>query len=598
MNFNLLVFVTLVISLSVPSVLALSPVEEVVVTGTTTEVEFKDSLQTVQIITTADIAKIQPTDLPSLLGRLSGVDFRDSGGRGSVSSVFVRGTASNAVVVLVDGIRSASATTGATALGSIPVEIIDRIEIVTGPLSSLYGANAMGGVIQIFTKRGTDEASLSGHARTGSFGLREMGMSVAGGNEKHSIVMGGNREQLDGFDRTDSLVNGNEDDDGFEETAFALSGLFTLREDLSLQLNYLNSENEVEFDNTFGADTGFFTENEIEQYAVKIRYQATQSLSIQTTLGSYDERGVTPAFFSDIRSNRDHLNVVAHLNAFDSQTFSLGYDYYNDNVPDYEVEDSDNTAVFAVYQFNYKMFDLLASVREDDNEAYGSDTNGGLSLSLDITEELKVIASVGTAFLAPTFNQLFFPNFSNPDLLPQESVSSELAIKWFGEDVQWRISVYDTDIDNQIVIQNDTQTVQNISLAEIQGIELEYNRQLGQLGLRTNLDYSEARDAETDAFLDDRAVISYNVIADYRLNDFTNTLALKGEQRRFDGGEELDEYVTVDWTLDYTLNDAVSLHAQVINIFDEDYIVNLANNGFSFNTQERSFEIGISYQLK
>ena len=578
-------------------------IEEQVVTGTFTEISVKDSLQTVQIITAQDISRIQPPDLPSLLGRLSGVDFRDSGGRGSVSGVFVRGVASNAVVVLIDGVRSASATTGATALGSIPVEVIDRIEIITGPLSSFYGADAIGGVIQIFTKRGSEGFNVRGHERLGSFSSNEYGVSFEGGSKKHNVIVGLNREETDGFDRTDSDVDGNNDDDGFEETSISVSGFITILDNLELQLNFLNAENEVEFDNVFGTDTGFFSDNEIEHYSAKLNYRALNWLSLEATAGKFIDRGVTPAFDSNIRSERDQLNVIAHFNATELQTFSFGVDYYDDQVPDYEVEERDNLGVFGIYQINDEKVGMLLSLRNDDNETYGSNTSSGISISYNFSEQFKTVLSVGTAFLAPTFNELFFPGFSNPDLLPQESVSTELAFKWFDAQSQWRVSLYETNIENQIIIQNEQRTVENIDFAEITGIELEYNRQIGDFGIKTNADYSEARDAETDEFLPDRAVVSYNLILDHTFNRLINTLAVRGERRRHDIGQdftiqELDAYVTLDWSLDYAINEHVALNTQIINLFDEDYVVNVAGNGFNFTTQERSFELGLAFKLK
>ena len=136
------------------STIAAETENEIIVTATREPVPMREVLPATSLITRADIDRIQPRDLPSLLGRLSGVDFRDSGGRGSVSGVFIRGAAPGQSIILIDGIRSASATLGTTALEGIPLDSIERIELVKGPVSGLYGADAVGGVIQIFTKRG------------------------------------------------------------------------------------------------------------------------------------------------------------------------------------------------------------------------------------------------------------------------------------------------------------------------------------------------------------------------------------------------------------------------------------------------------------
>jgi len=142
--------------LSIP-VLAAEFEDEILVTATRQPSPLKDVLPSSQVFTQEDIERLQPKDLPSLIGRMSGVSFRDSGGRGSVSGVFIRGASTSQSIILIDGVRTSSATVGATALEGIPIESIERVELVKGPLSGLYGADAVGGVIQIFTKKGRQQ---------------------------------------------------------------------------------------------------------------------------------------------------------------------------------------------------------------------------------------------------------------------------------------------------------------------------------------------------------------------------------------------------------------------------------------------------------
>ena len=575
--------------------------EQVFVTGTTTEVNFTETVSTSHLITSVDIERIRPNDLPSLLGQVSGIDFRDTGGRGSQSGVFVRGIASNGVVILVDGIRSASATTGATALASIPVEVIDRIEIVKGPMSALYGADAMGGVIQIFTKKGTQgKLSGSAHASVGSFSKRDAGVSVTAGNDKHNFVVGVNIEDTDGYDRTNKLTEGNQDDDGFEEKTVALGAFFTLSDRSTLQLNYLFADNQTDFDNLFGEDEGRFTDNTKKQMSAKLNYRVTDDIELVGVVGSYNDKSVTPAFDSTIDSQRDQISLHTHFTGLEHNTFTLGVDYYKDEVPGYDTEERDNTGVLAIYQLDYSDVGVVASARNDDNEAYGSDTNFGLAVSYNIFGNTDVAVSYGTAFLAPTFNQLYFPNFGNPNLLPQESTSTELSLKGFEEYFNWRVSYYETDIENQIVLVDgdDNRSSMNIDLAEIEGVEFELNGRIDEFGWKSNISYSEARDVETGEYLDDRAVVSYNISLDYTFGKTTNVLAFKGEKNRYDrGGMELDSFITVDWRFSYEFNQNLQLKAEVNNLFDEDYTVNLASRGFEYNTEERSYELGIQYDF-
>ena len=176
-------------------------IQELVVTSARTPIPLEESLLTTHVITQEQLALTGPRDLGSALGRVSGVDFADSGGRGSVNGVFVRGNATGATLILIDGVRSASATTGATDLNNIPVEHIEQIEIVTGPTSSLYGADAVGGVINVITKQPSAEGfNGSANISLGSNSLQEYGVSTSFGTEKNQFGLNINYEDTDGID--------------------------------------------------------------------------------------------------------------------------------------------------------------------------------------------------------------------------------------------------------------------------------------------------------------------------------------------------------------------------------------------------------------
>jgi vitamin B12 transporter len=184
-------------------------VPEIVVTAKGNR-SLAEILPTVHVITLEDIELAQVRDIPELLDSIAGVSVRDSGGRGSVTSVFVRGTSNSQIIVLIDGVRVGSASLGAAALNSYPIDAIARVEVVKGPLSGIYGADAAGGVIQLFTKKGGQGLGVA-TATIGSNSLTEYGLSFNGGNQRNSFHVSAQAEETDGIDST-SIVNGGNDD--------------------------------------------------------------------------------------------------------------------------------------------------------------------------------------------------------------------------------------------------------------------------------------------------------------------------------------------------------------------------------------------------
>jgi vitamin B12 transporter len=184
-------------------------ISEIVVTAKGQQ-ELIDVLPTSHILTAADIEASQAQDIPDLLDQISGLSVRDSGGRGSATGFFLRGTSSSQTIVLIDGVRVGSATLGSATLNAYPIEAIERIEVVKGPLSGIYGADAVGGVIQLFTKKG-GEGLGEITATIGSDSLTEYGLAFNGGNDKHSFRISAHAEDTDGIDRTSILTGGNDD---------------------------------------------------------------------------------------------------------------------------------------------------------------------------------------------------------------------------------------------------------------------------------------------------------------------------------------------------------------------------------------------------
>ncbi len=556
---------------------------------------------TSHVITAADIQATQARDVPTLLGHISGVTFRDSGGRGSASGVFIRGASSGQTVVLIDGTRSGSATLGSTELGHLPIDTIDRIEVIKGPLSGLYGADAVGGVIQIFTKQGNQTAIGSASLTTGSNGLIAGGLSLHSGNDKNNFRIGINTEDQDGFDRTDISTDGNQDQDGFKETSITLAGKVMLSENTSAKLNFLRADNEVEFDNLFGPDSGRVAENTLQNTSINLQSVLSEALTWNNTVGLSSDESITKAFNSDISSDRLSLTSQADITLSSDKHLTAGIDYYDEDIETadaFATTERDNTGIFAQFQQNYGNFGWVGNIRYDDNSAYGDDTNASLALNLQLSETTRVTLSYGTAFRAPTFNDLFFPGFGNPALLPEESESVELTFRGQNDSVQWRVSAYDTRIENLIGFDPITFTASNTSKAILRGLELELGTTLAQWYLTGNLNLLSAEDDNTGIKLDDRAENTFSLALSRQFNKLAMRFDVYAEKGRHDRkGTELDSYGLFDVSGSYEISPKIKLFANIDNLVDKDYTVNLATTNNRYNTPGRTFKLKATYSF-
>ena len=588
-----------ILGLSLSNVATAQDIDELVVTAKGGQT-LQNVLPTTHVFTQSDIDAAQVKDVPALLDSIPGVSVVDSGGRGSATSVFLRGTTGSQTIVLIDGVRVGSATLGSAALNSYPVEAIERIEVIKGPFSGIYGADAVGGVIQLFTKKSGDGLGIA-TATVGSDALTEYGIAFNGGNERNGFHVSVNREDGDGIDRTSIISDGNDDDDSFEETAASFGGRVTLSDSVVANLNILYTDNTVEFDNTFGADTGFETDNTTLSTALNITAQLSDSVEWVTTLGVNEDESVTDVFFSDITTERNSIGTEFAFKLSDNNRLTLGAEYFDEEVEtltDFPETERDNTAAYAQLQASSGAFGFVGSIRYDDNSAYGSDTNVSVAFNYDFTESVRGIASYGSAFSAPSFNQLFFPFFGNPDIQPEESDSYELSLVGNHNHYNWRVSAYKTDVTNLIGFDINTFLAGNIDEADFEGIEFEIGAKIAQWDISAGLDLLSAENALTGEQLDNRAEQTIRLSASRDFGKFDLRFDIKGENDRVDaGGIEVSSYALFDISGSYTINDQWKVFANIDNIFDKDYTVNLVNAVERFNTEGTQAKLTVKYSF-
>ena len=571
--------------------------DEIVVTAKNNQ-SIENVLHTVHVFNLADIEAAQAQDIPALIDEIAGISFRDSGGRGSVTGVFVRGGSSSQTIVLIDGVRVGSATLGAAALNSYPIEAIERIEIIKGPFSGIYGADAAAGVIQLFTKKGGPGIG-SVRATVGSDSLHEFGVAFNGGNERNSFHVAINSEETDGIDRTSILSGGNDDIDGFEETAVSLGGQVAFSDSVSAKLNILATDNEVEFDNTFGRDPGLVTETDTFSAALNVTAKLNEALTWTTTLGANEDQAITNGSFpSDLSTERSSISSDLVVTLSDTAVLTAGVDYYEEDIAspttNFPVSNRDNKGVFAQLTNKVGVIGFAASARYDDNSAYGSETNGSVALSLELSDDIKLSSSYGTAFSAPSFNFLYFPFFGNPDIKPEESESIEIKLQGANDVLNWAIAAYKTDYTNLFSFNPSTFLAANIGEAEVEGIEANLSTEIADWNVTVNADILSATNVQTGVELDGRAEQTLALKASRDFGAFDVLFNLKTESNRFDrSGIELASYTLFDVAANYELNDTVQFSAKIDNVFDKDYTLSLINSTQRYNTAGRQAKISV-----
>ena len=571
--------------------------EEIVVTAKNNQ-SIEDVLQTAHVFTLEDIVAAQAKSIPDLIDQVAGISARDSGGRGSATSVFVRGASNSQIIVLIDGVRVGSATLGSAALNSYPVEAIERIEVLKGPFSGIYGADAAAGVIQLFTKKG-GEGLGSVRASFGSDSLQEFDVSFNGGDERNSFHISAHSEETNGIDRTSITTGGNDDDDAFDETAISLGGKVSIGDFTSVKLNILATDSTVDFDNTFGTDPGLQTENDTLSTALSLNTKFSSNIDFNLTFGSNEDESVTNgAFPSDLTTERETANAELVFDLAGDTVLTAGVDYYEEEIvsptTDFPITERDNSGAFAQLTTRTGALGLAASIRFDDNSAYGSDTNGSLALSYDLSDSLVATASYGTSFSAPSFNFLFFPFFGNPDLVPEESENFEVKLQGQSGAVNWYVAAYKTDFENLFSFNPATFLAANIGEAEIEGIEASVSTQWNGWDLGLNADLLSAENQETGIELDDRAEQTLALWASKDFGKLNLGFNLKAESDRFDrSGTELSSYALFDISASYAVSDSIDVFANIDNLFDKDYTVNLISDTERFNTQGRQAKVSV-----
>lgn len=595
----------LMAALSIPFPVHAVDDEAIIVTATRTARTVDETLAAVTVISREQIEREQAQSVQDLLRATAGLTVTNNGGLGKNTSVFLRGTESDQILVLIDGVKVGSATSGSTPFQDLPVELIERIEIVRGPRSSLYGSEAIGGVIQIFTRKGGGDFRPAASIGAGSDKTYSASASLSGGSDQSWFTIGASGIDTGGFNACRGSASAgcftNEPDkDGYSNLSANLRVGHRFGGGTEVDFHALRTDGNSEFDG------GSQNESESSQQVIggTLRLQASQAWTSTLSLGTsqdVSDNFKDGVFSSRFKTTRDTVSWQNDLAIGSDHLMTVGISGDRDKVDSttaFAVNSRNNTGVFGQYQGNFGASDVQLSARNDDNEQFGNHGTGGASWGYAFDGGTRLFVSYGTAFKAPTFNELYFPSFGNSALQPETAKSTEIGASGHTGSGHWNVNVFETQVDNLIAFDASISAPNNVDEARLRGIEISTGTRRGPMSAEATLTLldpeNRASGANFGKVLPRRAEESLRMNLDHDFGQYRFGATVIAEGRRYDdlaNTRRLAGYATMDLRAEYFLNKDLRLQGRVENLFDKQY-----ETASFFNQPGRGVFVTLRYQ--
>ena len=569
-------------------------------------------LAPVNIITRKDIEQLHARSLTDVMNTLPGIQVTSYGGRGQQSSGFVRGATSAETLVLMDGVRVNSATMGGFDFSSVPLNQVERVEFIRGARATVYGADAIGGVVNIITRgtQGDRKTTLNGSA--GSKGYRNTNAATSFDiNDEQHLKLSAGYESEDGYnvhpvidDLDGSFVNAGEKN-GF----LGRNAMIDYQNDLNANTKLFSSvhwsRNIAESDGSSSSYNDWITgdlvpavyekdetwnQNVVYQLGSKYRqgrYQSELMTSFIDNISYYyptTSDRYNPESTYDTNQYQANWSNSYQIN--DAITLGGGVDWRRDILlSDSHSSDGsyfnddhgrNNTGVYLLTQANWNDITGELSGRVDENQQYGSYDTWQTGLGWSFVPGYRVSARYGTAFRAPTFNDLYYPTdswgyYGNPDLSPETSRNSEVALEGLSSGINWRVTAYRNDIRN--MIQWGNSTPENKDHAQIDGLELEAQFLTGLLQHKVSADFMNPVDKKSGAQLNYRARNTYKWTGSVNWDKWDSSLTANYQSSRYSGNTKLLPYTVWNAGLGYRVTKQLHVGGRIDNLFDKDYVL-------------------------
>ncbi len=572
---------------------------EVVVTATRREVPIAELSSSVTVISAEEITDKKKTTVLEVLRGLPGLDVVQSGGPGAVTSVFLRGTKSTHTLVLIDGVEVNSPATGGFDFANLTVDNIERIEIIRGPQSTLYGSDAIGGVVNIITKRGVGPARWEISAEVGSFTSRRASLATSGSIEPFHYSFSVSQFDTEGISQAKVGV----EDDGHENTTLSTRFGFPVWENANLDFILRYADTTTELDAPvlgvgFVDALNYISDRESLVFSANFNQLLTNRWSHRLNTSISDENiedkdPDTPWHNFKLNTRISNINWQHEFTAGEMSTFIAGIEQEEQEgvsrggVPLRENFDESitNRGYYFQHQWDWKeKFFLTTGIRLDDHETFGSDTNYSMGIAYLLPETpVKLRGNLATGFKAPTLNDLFWPatpwSAGNPALLPEESIGYDLGIDFWGKRFYAGATYFYNKIENLITwaeVRPWFWTPSNIDKARTEGIELEVSfLPLDNLRITTNYTYTDTEDKRTGNKLARRPQDKYSLSFNYRpLEKLSLNLSFNYVGDRWDDAantKKLARYTLTNLAISYDWTKNIQTFLRGENIFNEKY---------------------------
>jgi vitamin B12 transporter len=570
------------------------------------------------VFTRADIDRLQPSGIVDLLGRVPGVQVAQSGGRGSLPGIFVRGLQASQTLVLVDGVRIANATSADSNLQYLSVDQIERVEVLRGSRSVIHGADAMGGVIQIFTRR-ADEQGTQGRIglSTGSNQRWQRSIGVSGAHQQTRFALGASLDESTGIDRTRRSFDSDADHDAYRNRSLTLNFSHQFSEGLEAGFSAMDSQGKNEYDNPFGrfdpntfASVGQrpYSDFQLSNVAAFVENRPSDTWKSRLELGHSENRETSADTLSSegsvFNTYRDSLSWQNTLRLDSTNSLLAGVDLSQDRVASstaFEQDNRWNRALFLQRSYQGELFATQVGWRHDQNQQYGGQGTWSAAMTWFAGADDDVVLSYSEGFRAPTFNDLYYPDFSNPNLKPEHSRTYEL--QWrsrLGESTQLETSVYRTELRDAIVLDTDYRP-QNIGAARVNGFESALRQQW--LGWDSNLSLAliDPRDRDTGHTLSRRARRTASLDLDRHFDRLGLGLTWQAVSTSYNDAanqQPIGGYALLGLRGSWQATPKLVLNVKVDNLFDRQYSRTLYSfDGASYGYREegRAWMLGFSW---
>ena len=581
--------------------------EAIVVTASRVAETADEALAPVTVVTREDVERLQAGSVQDVLRGLPGVAITNAGGRGQPASLSLRGAESDHVLVLIDGVRAGSASLGYFSIEHLPIDLVERIEVVRGPRASLYGSEAIGGVVQIFTRKGGGTLTPFGRVTGGSRGTVDTSAGVSGGGDRAWFSVTGSMAREDGFNACDGYgaplffgcFTEEPDRDGFRNAGVSARAGYRFPEGIEIEGRLLHDRSDVEFDGSFE------NASEVRQSVHAVTLTGSPQARWRATLNvgrsnDHHDSFLNGELRSEFVTRRDEVALQNDVDLGESHLLTVGLDHRRDRVSGttgYAVSKRGNRGVFAQLLGVFGDHEVQVSGRRDDDQQFGNANTGGVAWGWQLHSAARLTASYGTAFKAPTFNELYYPGFGNENLDPEKSATLDLGFSADHGAARWSIDAFRTEVENLIAHDPDIAKPNNVGRARIHGLEAALGTHVSGFDLDASLTLLDPRNrgaAYRGRQLVRRPRRAARIDVDRPFGRYRVGGTVHAEGSRYDNlanTRRIGGFYTVNLRAAYEIGTAWSVEGKVENVFDKDY-----ETVSGYNQPGRGFFVTLRYR--